>query len=146
MSEQNKQVVRRFYEEVMNEGNITALAELMAPDFRDHGEAMFGESRGRDSLQRGVEGMHQLVTGMRVSIEHILAEGDLVGVHGRMRCTHTGPFLGVPATGRELVWKGLAIFRLEQGKIAERWFNSDSIAIFRALGLAPLPSAGLLPL
>jgi predicted ester cyclase len=146
MSEQNKQVVRRFYEDVMNAGNTAALAELMVLDFRDHGEAMFGESQGRDTLQRGVEAVHQLVTGMSVSIEHILAEGDLVGVRGRMRCVHTGPFLGVPATGRELVWKGLAIFRLEQGKIVERWFNSDSIAIYRALGLAPLPGPRPLPL
>ena len=59
-----------------------------------------------------------------------------------MRCTHQGPFLGVGPTGHELIWNGLAIFRIADGKIAERWFNSDSISILRQLGLAPTRLAG----
>jgi predicted ester cyclase len=48
--------------------------------------------------------------------------------------------LNVPGTGHELSWRGLAIFRIADGKIAERWFNSDSISIVRQLGLAPATS------
>lgn len=146
MSEANKKTVRRFYEEVMNQGKTTALAEVMADEFKDHGEAMFGESQGRETLRQSVEGVHQFLSDLTVSIEHMVAEDDMVGVRGTMRCKHTGPFLGVPATGRELAWEGLAIFRLVDGKIVERWFNSDSITIFRSLGIAPLPTSGLLPL
>ncbi len=77
-------------------------------------------------------------------LEDIIAEGDLVGVRGTMRCTHQGTFLGVPGTGHELSWKGLAMFRIADGKIAERWFNSDSVSIVRQLGLATarIPSEG----
>ena len=59
----------------------------------------------------------------------MIAQADLVGVRGTMRCRHARAFLGVYPTGHELTWQGLAIFRIENGRIAERWFNSDSITI-----------------
>jgi predicted ester cyclase len=118
----------------------------MDENFRDHGETMFGESTGRDVLQKSVEGVHTILADLRVSVEQLIAENELVAARGTMRCRQVGPFLGVPPTGRELVWKGLAIFRVVNGKIVERWFNSDSITIFRGLGIAPPPSANLPPL
>lgn len=142
----NKEVVQRFYDEVMNHGDTAVLAEVIDENFLDHGETMFGESQGRENLRKSVEGVHQILPDLGVSVDHMIAEGDMVGVRGTMRCRHTGAFLGVPATGRELVWKGNAIFKVVNGKIVERWFNSDSISIFRALGIAPPPAAGLLPL
>ena len=54
MSEANKVIVRRFYEEVMNQGNVNVLDEIMAPDFNDHGETLFGSPQGRDTLKQGI--------------------------------------------------------------------------------------------
>jgi predicted ester cyclase len=135
--EDNKAVVRRFYNEVMGEGRTEVLDEIMAEDFVDHGEALFGSPRGRDTLRQSVAGVHGILPGLHVTLHEMLGEGDIVGVRGTMRCRHGGTFLGVPGTGHELTWQGLAIFRVVEGKIVERWFNSDSITVLRQLGLAP---------
>ncbi|WP_089726787.1 ester cyclase [Candidatus Thiosymbion oneisti] len=142
-SEDNKQVVRRFYDEVMGAGRVEVLDEVMVEDFIDHGEALFGSPRGRETLRQSIGAVHGILPGLYVSLHEIIAEGDLVGVRGTMRCRHGGNFLGVAGTGHELSWEGIAIFRLAAGRIAERWFNSDSISIFRQLGLAPSGAAAV---
>ena len=134
----NKAVVRRFYDEVMGEGRTEVLDEIMVEDFVDHGEALFGSPRGRETLRQSVAGVHSILPGLHVTLHEMVGEGDFVGVRGTMRCRHGGAFLGVPGTGHEMTWLGLAVFRLEAGKIAERWFNSDSITVLRQLGLAPV--------
>ena len=137
MSEQNKTIVRRFYEEVMNQGNVDLLDEIMVADFIDHGETLFGSPRGRDPLKQGVIVTRSIFPDLTVQLHDVIASGDMVGVRGTMRCTQQGEFLGVPATGNELSWSGLAMFRIVDGKIAERWFNSDSLSIVQQLGIVP---------
>lgn len=141
-SEENKAVVRRFYDEVMGQGRIEVLDDVMVEDFVDHGEALFGSPQGRDTLRQGIAATHDILQGLNVTLHEMVAEGDLVGVRGTMRCRHGGTFLGVAGTGHELTWEGIAIFRLADGKIAERWFNSDSISILRQLALAPARATG----
>jgi predicted ester cyclase len=140
--EESKTIVRRFYDEVMGQGRVEVLDELMDANFVDHGEALFDSPRGRENLRQGIVAAQGVLPNLNVHLEDIIAEGDLVGVRGTMRCTHAGTFLGVPGTGHELSWKGLAMFRIADGKIAERWFNSDSVSIVCQLGLstARLPS------
>jgi predicted ester cyclase len=137
-TEENKRVVRRFYEEVMNQGNADLLDEIMAEDFVDHGEALFGSPQGRETLKEGVRGARGVLPDLHVTLHEVNAEGQLVGVRGTMRCTHQGSFLNVAPTGHELSWLGLAIFRVVDGRITERWFNSDSISILRQMELAPV--------
>lgn len=141
-AEDNKRIVRRFYDEVMSAGNADVLDEVMAENFVDHGEALFGSPQGRDVLREGIIATHNILANLSVYLEDIIAEDDMVGVRGTMRCTHQGPFLGVAPTGHELSWNGLAMFRIADGKIAERWFNSDSISVLRQLRLAPARLAG----
>lgn len=137
-TDENKAIVRRFYDEVMGQGRVEVLDEVMAEDFADHGDALFGSPQGRGVLRQGIAATHSILLELNVRLHEIIAEGDLVGVRGTMRCRHEGTFLDVPGTGHELSWTGLAIFRIADGKIAERWFNSDSISIVRQLGLAPV--------
>jgi predicted ester cyclase len=137
-TESNKAIVRRFYEEVMNNGRVNVLAEIMAPDFSDNGETLFGSPQGREALGQGVVGVHDILQNLNVYIEDMIADGEMVGVRGVMRCIHNGPFLGVPGTGNELSWRGLAMFRVVNGKIVARWFNSDSLSIVQQMGIVPL--------
>lgn len=134
-TDDNKRIVRRFYDEVMSGGNVDVLTEVMDENFVDHGEALFDSPRGRENLRQGIVAAQGILPNLDVYLEDIIAEDDLVGVRGTMRCTHGGTFLGVPGTGHELSWTGLAMFRIADGKIAERWFNSDSVSIVRQLGL-----------
>jgi predicted ester cyclase len=137
MSEENKVIVRRFYEEVMGQGNVNVLDEVMAPDFVDHGETLFGSPQGRDTLKQGITASRAVLGGLHVQLQDVIAGGEMVGVRGAMRCTHQGTFLGVAPSGNELNWNGLALFRVVNGKITERWFNSDSLSVVQQLGLVP---------
>lgn len=139
MSEANKAIVRRFYEEVMSQGNMNLLDEIMASDFKDHGETLFGSPQGCDTLKQGITASRAVFVDLHVQLHDVIADGEMVGVRGTMRCTHQGEFLGVSPSGNELSWNGLALFRIVDGKITERWFNSDSLSITQQLGLvAPL--------
>jgi predicted ester cyclase len=138
VQEQNKEIVRRFYAEVMGAGNLDALHELMVEDFVDHGETLFGSPQGRDTLEMGIGYMHNLFQDFNVYLEDMIADGDIVGVRGTMRCKNIGSWLGTQPQGNNLEWKGLAIFRIEDGKIVERWFNSDSLNIVVQMGVVSL--------
>ena len=137
MSEANKAIVRRFYEEVMNRGNASLLDEIVAPDFTDHGEALFGSPQGRDALKRSIIETPTIFANLNVQLHDVIADGELVGVRGTMRCFQHEEFLGISPSGNELTWNGLALFRVMNGKITERWFNSDSLSIVQQLGLVP---------
>lgn len=137
MSEANKAIVRRFYEEVMNRGNASLLDEIVAPDFTDHGEALFGSPQGRDALKRSIIETPTIFANLNVQLHDVIADGELVGVRGTMRCFQQEEFLGISLSGNELTWNGLALFRVMNGKITERWFNSDSLSIVQQLGLVP---------
>jgi ketosteroid isomerase-like protein len=140
LQERNKAVVRRFYEEVMNQGNVDVLDEVMDAEFDDHGEALFGSPHGRTVIRGGIEAVHSILGDLNVHIEDMVASGDMVGVRGTMSCKLIGPFLGVQPTGNELKWGGIAMFQLQDGKIVRRWFNSDSLNIMTQLGLYPPPA------
>jgi predicted ester cyclase len=135
--EENKVIVRRFYEEVMNNGDVELLNELMDAEFDDHGEALFGSPHGREVIKQGIIATRSILPDLHVSIEEMIAEDDMVAVRGIMRCTHQGEWLGVTPTGNELTWKGIAMFRLANGRLMQRWFNSDGLSIVQQLGLVP---------
>lgn len=137
MSEANKTIVRRFYEEVMGQGNVNLLDEIMAPDFADHGETLFGSPQGRDTLKQGITTSRTVLGDLHVQLHDVIADGEMVGVRGTMRCMQQGEFVGIAPSGNELTWNGLAVFRVVDGKITERWFNSDSLSIVQQLGLVP---------
>ncbi len=135
--ERNKQVVREFYEQIFNTGDVSHLKDVMIEDFIDHGEALFGSPHGRNILEQGIAAVHGMFPSMSVHIEDMFGEGDMVGVRGVMSMTQTHDWLGVKATGNQLTWNGLAIFRVKDGKITERFFNSDSLYILEQLGYWP---------
>ncbi len=138
MSEENTAIVRRFYDEVMGKGDFDALNQLVAPDFVDHGESMMGSPQGREALRQSIVAMHSSFPDFNVTIDDTIADGEMVGIRGTMKCTHQGKFMNVAPTGNELTWKGLAMFRVVDGKIVARWFNSDSLNILQQVGLAPV--------
>jgi predicted ester cyclase len=137
VQEQNKEIVRRFYAEVMGKGNMDSYHELVDERFVDHGETLFG-SPNFNELEMGIDYMHNLFEDFNVYLEDMIADGDIVGVRGTMRCKNIGSWLGTKPQGNNLEWKGLAIFRLQDGKIIERWFNSDSLNIVVQMGVVSL--------
>jgi steroid delta-isomerase-like uncharacterized protein len=131
--EENKALVRRFFEEVYNRGNLEVADELMAPDFVDH-DMLPGQQSGVEGYKRSVAEQHDTSSDLRFSIEDMIAEGDKVvtrsigsGIHDR------GELMGVPPTGKRITVSNITITRVEGGKIVEEWTESDTLGMMRQL-------------
>jgi predicted ester cyclase len=124
MSEENKAKARTFYSEVMQKGNWAVLDELVAPNFVDHQPAP-GQAAGSAGIKQFVTALRAAITGLQVSVEHMIAEGDLVAAHVVCRGKHTGELMGIPASGKDVVMRVSDLVRIENGKAVERWGVED---------------------
>jgi len=134
--EANKALVRRLYDEE-NKGNVDIIDELMSPDFVMHGDALNPYQKGLEPLKAGVVMTKAAFPDLVVTIEDILAAGDKVMVRLRWTGTNSVPFMGLPASGKQMSWTAIATNRIENGKIVERWFNSDVFSMLQQLGMIP---------
>ncbi len=128
----NRELVERFYEEVVNERRLEAIDELLSEDFVHN-----GERRGRDGQRRTYEAFFAGFPDLRSEVVEILAAGNSVGVHRRWAGTHEGPFQGVEPTGRRVEFESTAILTLRGGQIAEYRGVVDLLGIMQQLGAAP---------
>ncbi len=130
--EENKSVVLEFVDRLINRADASVADELLAPNFVDH-DAPPGQACGPEGVKATCEAVGRVLTGMRATVEDIIAEGDRVVARIRAEATHAGPFLGFPATGKRLEWSAIGIYRLAGGKIAERWGLPDTRSLMRQM-------------
>jgi steroid delta-isomerase-like uncharacterized protein len=126
--EKNKELARRYQEEVWGKGNLALLDELLAPDFVDHSlpETMDPSFAGaRQAVQGALDAFPDGVW----TVEDVIAEGDKVVIRWRMQATHEHAFRGLAPGGKPVTVTGITILRIADGKIAERWVNWDSLAL-----------------
>lgn len=136
--ESNKASLVRFYDEVINQGNVNVVDELMAPDFIHHGETLFPRIEGSEPIKAGVLGVKNAYPDGHTVVEDMVAEGDVVVCRLSWRGTHRGPFMGIPPTGKVSTWRGIVTYRFnDEGKIIERWTNMDVVGQLQDLGVVP---------
>ena len=140
LSETNKTVSRRFFEEVFGKGELNLLDELITTDHVNSGPGSI------PGLPTGPEGTKQLVTLYRnafpdvhFTIDEQIAEGDKVVTRWSAQGTHQGELAGLPATGKSSTVTGIAVDRLVNGKIAESWGIFDEFGLMQQLGAIPMP-------
>lgn len=136
---ENIATVHRLYEE-LNKGNVNIIDEIMDPSFAPHGEAMGLDqtsSDRREAMKQGIMWTRDIFPDINVRIEDTISEGDKVVCRLTYRGTQTGAVEDIPATGREVIFTAIAINKLANGKIVERWFNSDELGMMRQMGLIP---------
>jgi steroid delta-isomerase-like uncharacterized protein len=127
--EENKELVRRFYREAINERDVEACERLLGADF-----AHDGERRGREGQRQAVQYFLDAFPDLRHEITMILAEEDLVAAHQLWHGTHGGSFMGVAATGKEVEFSSTAILRIADGLIAAAWDEVDVAGLMSQLG------------
>ena len=140
MSEQNKAVVRRLFEDHWNAKNPALVSELFAPTVSLHTP---------DGALTGLEGASFLLQAyatafpdFHLTIDDLVADGDKVVVRWTFTGTHRGPLADVPATGKRVnVPNGIAIYRLAGGKVGEGHFAWDKYALLQQLGVLATSSA-----
>jgi steroid delta-isomerase-like uncharacterized protein len=133
----NKALARRYFEELFGLGELALAEELLAPDLRANGAPSSPEE-----LRRFVASLREAFPDWSNTIEQQVAEGDTVVTRVTSRGTHRGPWLGIPATGREVSRPGIFIFRVADGKIAEIWDCTDQLGFVRQLGARVVLPAG----
>src|ERR687897_854875 len=122
--EKNKALVRTFFEEAWGKGNVAAVDEFMADEYVEHPRP--------STLPPGTEGLKQLIAAYRtafpdlkMTLDDIFAEGEMVAFRWSVSGTHLGDWLGVPPTGNHVRATGITVFRIAGGKVVESWTSID---------------------
>ena len=127
----------RFYDEIINGGNVDLVDELLTEDFVDHEEPFPGMTPDRDGVKDFVRAMRVAFPDLRMTPEQVLSDDERVMVRYRMTGTHDGDFLGMPATGRKVDLSGYDEARVVDGRCVEHWGAMDGAQLMQQLGAMP---------
>jgi predicted ester cyclase len=140
-SEENKALIRRLFEEGLNQNNLSVFDELLAPDFVIYGAP--GEMRpGPEGFREGIETFRKSFPDLHVTFEAEFADGDYVFHRGYTTGTHQGEFQGIPPTGKQFKINSIDIWRVVNGKAVENWVQLDMLGLMQQLGIVPTPEHG----
>ena len=117
-------LVSDFYEQIWNAGHATAAERILSPGFVFRG-SLGAEMRGREAFLDYVRMVRTALADYNCEILECVAERDRAFAKMRFSGMHVGPFRGFAATGKPVSWMGAALFRFEDGKIAELWVLGD---------------------
>ena len=134
----NKAVARSFFEDVLDKGKLEDYAKSHAPDFVAHSE---GSLASLEQDMAAAREQRKALPDMRVKVNHIVAEGELVSVYWTASGTNSAAGWGIPATGKSVSVSGMTLFRFERGLIQEEWSVFNMYSIMKQLGLLPPPGA-----
>jgi steroid delta-isomerase-like uncharacterized protein len=137
MSEVNKNVVRRLFEEVWNKGNLPVTDELFAPNYAHHDTSTPDVGRGPESEKKRATLYRTAFPDLRFTVEDIIADGETVMARWSCRGTHKGDLSGIAPTGKQFTISGISIARLANGKMTEGWVNWDALSLMQQLGVVP---------
>jgi steroid delta-isomerase-like uncharacterized protein len=141
MSDEPKAVVRRFVQNVQNDGNIEAASEFIAEDVIDH--SLPPEMPpGLEGAKRMFEMLRQAFPDHDAVVHEMVAEGDLVATRKSFTGTHLGDFMGIRPTGRKVTMEVIDFVRVRDRKIVEHWNIVDQLGLMRQLGAMPEPPTG----
>jgi predicted ester cyclase len=132
----NKALLRRFYREVYVDWDMVLVNEVLSPRFTSHDwpESSTGPRAFREYYAR----IRIAVPDARYEVDDLIAEGDRVVVRWTMRGTHEGEFGGIAPTGRPIALQGIAIYRVDGGRLMERWVVSDLHGLLQEIGATSL--------
>jgi predicted ester cyclase len=131
MSEANKQLARRWFEEVWNKQRREAIAELLNPNsvLHEGGEDILGP----EGFYAFYDRMQASFSNINVTVHDAIAEGDKVCVRWSCTMQHTGPGLRIPPTNKQLHTTGISIVKITEGRVSEGWQNWDMLSLLEQI-------------
>jgi steroid delta-isomerase-like uncharacterized protein len=138
MSSENKAIVRRWFEEVWNQGRVETIDELFAPHGVAHG--LGDDLRGPDQFKPFHAAFRQAFPNIRIVLDQMIAEGDKVAYSWTAEGTHHGHLMNIAPTGRSSRFDGMGIVRVQNGQIIEGWNVFDQLTMFQQLGVVQMPA------
>ncbi len=134
VEEKNKEVVRRYMEQIWNERRLDRIEQFFAEDFLHHDAP---GATDRDSTKMVIGMILDAFPDFQITIADEIVEGDRVVTRQTISGTQQGELMGIPATGKRVDFSGISIFRLAGGKIVELWALSDNMGMMQQLGVLP---------
>lgn len=139
MTQSERDLGRRWFEQVWNQGRREAIPELFASDGVLHDGSVV--TTGPEAFYDFFDRMRGAFSEIHIEIEDTLVEGDRVCVRWRCTAQHTGAGLGMSATNKKLQVTGISILRVANGQIAEAWQNWDMLGLIEQIqGLPQSPT------
>ena len=137
MSEANKQLIERWFEEVWNKGRAEAIEEMIAEDCVIHGlgDATGQSVTGPSEFKSFHAIFREAFPDITVSVDDMVAEGDKIAARCSVHGQHTGDSLGFKASQAPVEFTGMVIVRVRDGKIAEAWNNFDFMRMYKQIGV-----------
>jgi len=135
MSEQNKTLARRFYDEILNGRRMDFADEILSPEYVDHSAA----GPGLENFKQYFSMITSVFPDIKVTVEDLLADDDKVAVRLTVHGTQLGSFRGFPPVGRQATWTGMDIIHISDGRIIERWSERDFLNMLLQLGHVQYP-------
>ena len=139
--EQNKAIVRRFFDEVLNQKDFGTVDELCAENYvlNVPPNPMI---RGQEGLKQFLNTLFTALPDIHYTVEDMVAEGDKVAVRWTCCGTHKGEYMNIAPTLKEITVTGIHILRIASGKMEEDWANVDFLGMMQQLGVIPPPGQG----
>ena len=132
MAEENKNIVRRYYDDLWSKWDLAAVTELVSPDITFRGSLGI-TVQGREGFKDYVNMVRAAFPDFHNKIEELIAEGSKVVARLTYTGTHQGELFGIPATGKRVTYSGVAIFLIADGKIKDGWVLGDTMGLKRQL-------------
>jgi steroid delta-isomerase-like uncharacterized protein len=131
-------LITRFYNEVVEGGNLALIDELTADGYVEHEEVLPGQPPGKEGVRFFVTAIRDAFPDIKVkTIDASLADGDMEACHVVLTGTHRGEMAGIAATGKSVEFDGTDIIRIENGKVAEHWGTTDNLRLMQQIGAVP---------
>ena len=143
--ERNKAVSRRWIE-VFNERDDAGEADVRTQDYVAYAPVSLERAPlDSEAWTRFLAGFVEAFPDLQLTMEDAVGEGELVAQRVHFEGTHAGEFQGLPPTHRKVTFSGLELNRFVDGRVAEHWFQMDSLTLLQQLGLVVVPGPRLLP-
>jgi len=130
----NEQLIKRYFEEVWNDGRLDVLNEIISPDYINHNPGVANPVPGPEGLKPIVVGIRKAFPDLKYVIENIVVSDTQVAVHTTMHGTHTGDFFGIAPTNKVITVSQMQIERIINNKIIEHWRVTDELTLLKQLG------------
>lgn len=134
----NERIARRVPEEIATGANLDLVEEVFAGDAVEHDP--FGqEAHGIDEIKTSLERYLEAFPDFSATVEDAVTEGDTVAMRVTLRGTHEGNFMGMEPTKKSFEIQNMVFTRIEDGKVAERWLQPDTLGMLQQLGIVSPP-------
>ena len=134
----NERIARRVPEDIATEGNLDLVEDVFTEDAVEH--APFGqEARGIEEIRESLRSWLEAFPDFSATVEDAVTEGDMVAMRVTLRGTHEGSFMGMDPTNEAFEIENMVFTRVEDGKVAERWLQPDTLGLLQQLGIVSPP-------